>query len=146
MSQQALKAVITALQQDTELLTELSKILQQQYVLMSLRQSEQLERLNLQAHQLLAQLQQNATQRQDAMQQLQLPLTDQGIQTLLAMLPEKVRTASKQLFDTVQQRTQICQQLNQKNGELLAYQRSLMQKLLGLHDKTQYPQLQLGQP
>jgi len=146
MSQQALKAVITALQQDTELLTELSKILQQQYVLMSLRQSEQLEQLNLQAHQLLAQLQQNATQRQDAMQQLQLPLTDQGIQTLLAMLPEKVRTASKQLFDTVQQRTQICQQLNQKNGELLAYQRSLMQKLLGLHDKTQYPQLQLGQP
>jgi len=146
MSQQALKAVITALQQDTELLTELSKILQQQYVLMSLRQSEQLEQLNLQAHQLLAQLQQNATQRQDAMQQLQLPLTEQGIQTLLAMLPEKVRTASKQLFDTVQQRTQICQQLNQKNGELLAYQRSLMQKLLGLHDKTQYPQLQLGQP
>lgn len=146
MSQQALKAVITALQQDTELLTELSKILQQQYVLMSLRQSEQLEQLNLQAHQLLAQLQQNATQRQDAMQQLQLPLTEQGIQTLLAMLPEKLRTASKQLFDTVQQRTQICQQLNQKNGELLAYQRSLMQKLLGLHDKTQYPQLQLGQP
>lgn len=146
MSQQALKAVITALQQDTELLTELSKILQQQYVLMSLRQSEQLEQLNLQAHQLLSQLQQNATQRQDAMQQLQLPLTEQGIQTLLAMLPEKVRTASKQLFDTVQQRTQICQQLNQKNGELLAYQRSLMQKLLGLHDKTQYPQLQLGQP
>lgn len=146
MSQQALKAVITALQQDTELLTELSKILQQQYVLMSLRQSEQLEQLNLQAHQLLAQLQQNATQRQDAMQQLQLPLTEQGIQTLLSMLPEKVRTASKQLFDTVQQRTQICQQLNQKNGELLAYQRSLMQKLLGLHDKTQYPQLQLGQP
>ncbi len=146
MSQQALKAVITALQQDTELLTELSKILQQQYVLMSLRQSEQLEQLNLQAHQLLAQLQKNATQRQEAMQQLQLPLTDQGIQTLLAMLPEKVRAASKQLFDTVQQRTQICQQLNQKNGELLAYQRSLMQKLLGLHDKTQYPQLQLGQP
>lgn len=146
MSQQALKAVITGLQQDTELLTELSKVLQQQYVLMSLRQSEQLEQLNQQAHQLLAQLQQNATQRQDAMQQLQLPLTDQGIQTLLAMLPEKVRTASKQLFDTVQQRTQICQQLNQKNGELLAYQRGLMQKLLGLHDKTQYPQLQLGQP
>ena len=146
MSQQALKAVITALQQDTELLTELSKILQQQYVLMSLRQSEQLEQLNLQAHQLLAQLQKNATQRQEAMQQLQLPLTDQGIQTLLAMLPEKVRAASKQLFETVQQRTQICQQLNQKNGELLAYQRSLMQKLLGLHDKTQYPQLQLGQP
>ncbi len=146
MSQQALKAVITGLQQDTELLTELSKVLQQQYILMSLRQSEQLEQLNQQAHQLLAQLQQNATQRQDAMQQLQLPLTDQGIQTLLAMLPEKVRTASKQLFDTVQQRTQICQQLNQKNGELLAYQRSLMQKLLGLHDKTQYPQLQLGQP
>ncbi len=146
MSQQALKAVITGLQQDIELLTELSKVLQQQYVLMSLRQSEQLEQLNLQAHQLLAQLQKNATQRQEAMQQLQLPLTDQGIQTLLAMLPEKVRAASKQLFDTVQQRTQICQQLNQKNGELLAYQRSLMQKLLGLHDKTQYPQLQLGQP
>jgi flagella synthesis protein FlgN len=146
MSQQALKAVIAGLQKDTELLSELSKVLQQQYVLMSLRRSEQLEQVNQQAHQLLAQLQQNAVQRQDAMQQLQLPLTDQGIQTLLAMLPEKVRIASKQLFDTVQKRTQTCQQLNQKNGELLAYQRGLMQKLLGLHDKTQYPQLQLGQP
>ena len=146
MSQQALKVVIAGLQQDTELLTELSKVLQQQYVLMSLRQSEQLEQTNQQARQLLEQLQQNATQRQDAMLQLQLPLTDLGIQTLLAMLLEKARVASKQLFDTVQQHTQICQQLNQKNGELLAYQRNLMQKLLGLHDKTQYPQLQLGQP
>lgn len=146
MSPQAFKVVITGLQQDTELLTELSTVLQQQYVLMSLRQSEQLEQLNQQAHQLLAQLQQNASKRQHAMQQLQLPLTVQGMQTLLTMLPEKARIASQQLFDTVQQHTRLCQQLNQKNGELLAYQRGLMQKLLGLHDKTQYPQLQLGQP
>lgn len=146
MSPQAFKVVITGLQQDTELLTELSTVLQQQYVLMSLRQSEQLEQLNQQAHQLLAQLQQNASKRQHAMQQLQLPLTVQGMQTLLTMLPEKARIASQQLFDTVQQHTRMCQQLNQKNGELLAYQRGLMQKLLGLHDKTQYPQLQLGQP
>ncbi len=146
MSQQALKVVISGLQQDTELLAQLGKLLQQQYVLMSTRQSEELQIVNQQAHQLLAQLQQNATQRQDAMQQLQLPLTEQGIKTLLAMLPEKIRIASQLLFDTVQQHTQMCQHLNQKNGELLAYQRGLMQKLLGLHDKTQYPQLQLGQP
>lgn len=75
---------------------------------------------------------------------MQLPLSEQGIETLLAMLPEKVRHASRQLFDKVQQHTQICQRLNQKNGELLAYQRGLMQKLLGLDDKTQYPQLQMS--
>lgn len=144
MNQQALKVVITGLQQDTELLAELGKVLQQQYILMSLRQSEQLEQLNQQAHQLLAKLQHNATERQNAMQQMQLPLSEQGIESLLAMLPEKVRNASRQLFDKVQQHTQICQQLNQKNGELLAYQRSLMQKLLGLDDKTQYPQLQMS--
>ncbi|WP_306520095.1 flagellar export chaperone FlgN [Rheinheimera sp.] len=145
MNQQALKIVIAGLQQDTELLAQLGTVLQQQYILMSLRQSEQLQQLNQQAHQLLAQLQQNAAERQEAMLQLQLPLSEQGIQTLLAMLPEKIRDASQQLFDKVQQHTQICQQLNQKNGELLAYQRGLMQKLLGLDDKTQYPQLQMNQ-
>ncbi|WP_333797871.1 flagellar export chaperone FlgN [Rheinheimera sp.] len=145
MNQQALKVVIAGLQQDTELLAELGKVLQQQYILMSLRQSEQLEQLNQQAQQLLTKLQLNATERQNAMQQMQLPLSEQGIETLLAMLPEKVRNPSRQLFDKVQQHTQICQQLNQKNGELLAYQRGLMQKLLGLDDKTQYPQLQMDQ-
>lgn len=144
MNQQALKVVINGLQQDTELLAELGKVLQQQYVLMSLRESEQLQLLNQQAQQLLLQLQHNATERFNAMQQLQVPLSEQGVQTLLAMLPEKMRDAGRQLFDKVQQHTQLCQQLNQKNGALLAYQRGLMQKLLGLDDKTQYPQLQLN--
>jgi flagellar biosynthesis/type III secretory pathway chaperone len=44
----------------------------------------------------------------------------------------------------VQRHTELCQQLNQKNGELLAHQRQLMQNLLGMDNKTSYPDMPLG--
>jgi flagella synthesis protein FlgN len=144
MNQQALKQIISSLAQDSELLAQLGTLLQQQYVLMSERKSTELTQLNQQATALLTQLQHNASLRTAAMQQLQQPLTAQGLDNLLAQLPERIRLGSQQLLQKVQHHSSLCQQLNAKNGELLAYQRRLMQKLLGLPNKTQYPQLQLS--
>lgn len=144
MNQFALKQIISTLQQDAELLSQLSPLLQKQYVLMNLRQSAELEQLNQQAAVLLELLQQNATERQSAMAALQLQPTTQGFERLLAILPEKIRDASQQLLNKVQFHTELCQQLNQKNGELLARQRQLMQKLMGMESKTSYPDMPLG--
>jgi hypothetical protein len=44
----------------------------------------------------------------------------------------------------VQRHTELRQQLDQKNGELLAQQRQLMQNLLGMESKTSYPNMPLG--
>ena len=144
MNQFALKQIISTLQQDAELLSQLSPLLQKQYVLMNLRQSAELEQLNQQAAVLLELLQQNATERQSAMAALQLQPTTQGFERLLAILPEKIRDASQQLLNKVKRHTELCQQLNQKNGELLARQRQLMQKLMGMESKTSYPDMPLG--
>ncbi|MDF3125171.1 flagellar export chaperone FlgN [Rheinheimera sp. 1928-s] len=144
MNQTALRQIISTLQQDAELLLQLSPLLQKQYVLMNLRKSAELEQLNQQASVLLELLQQNATERHSAMASLQLQPTSQGFDRLLSILPEKIRDASQQLLDKVQRHTELCQQLNQKNGELLAQQRQLMQNLLGMESKTSYPDMPLG--
>ncbi len=144
MNQTALKHIITGLQHDADLLQQLSPMLQKQYVLMSMRQSSDLEQLNQKAAMLLEQLQRNATERYQAMSVLQLQPTQQGFERLLSSLPEKIREASQQLLNKVQRHTELCQQLNQKNGELLAHQRQLMQNLLGMDNKTSYPDMPLG--
>ena len=144
MNQTALKHIIAGLQHDADLLQQLSPMLQKQYVLMSMRQSSELERLNQKAAMLLEQLNRNATERYQAMSVLQLQPTQQGFERLLSSLPEKIREASQQLLNKVQRHTELCQQLNQKNGELLAHQRQLMQNLLGMENKTSYPDMPLG--
>lgn len=144
MNQTALKHIIAGLQHDADLLQQLSPMLQKQYVLMSMRQSSELEQLNQKAAMLLEQLQRNATERYQAMSVLQLQPTEQGFERLLSSLPEKIREASQQLLNKVQRHTELCQQLNQKNGELLAHQRQLMQNLLGMDNKTSYPDMPLG--
>lgn len=144
MNQTALKHIIAGLQHDADLLQQLSPMLQKQYVLMSMRQSNELEQLNQKAAMLLEQLQRNATERYQAMSVLQLQPTQQGFERLLSSLPEKIREASQQLLNKVQRHTELCQQLNQKNGELLAHQRQLMQNLLGMENKTSYPDMPLG--
>lgn len=144
MNQTALKHIIAGLQHDADLLQQLSPMLQKQYVLMSMRQSNELEQLNQKAAMLLEQLQRNATERYQAMSVLQLQPTQQGFERLLSSLPEKIREASQQLLNKVQRHTELCQQLNQKNGELLAHQRQLMQNLLGMDNKTSYPDMPLG--
>ena len=144
MNQMALKQVVSSLQQDAELLQQLHPMLQKQYVLMSLRQSEALELLNQKAAMLLEQLSRNSKERQQAMAILQLQTDEQGFSRLLALLPEKIRTASQHLLAKVQRHTELCQQLNQKNGELLANQRRIMQKLMGMDSKTSYPDMPLG--
>ncbi|WP_337879885.1 flagellar export chaperone FlgN [Rheinheimera sp.] len=141
MSQQALKLIIQSLQQDQQLLQQLSPLLQKQYVLLSLRKSAELELINQQATALLSQVQRNHQQRQQAMSELQLPLTAQGFARLLQKLPVAIRDASEDLLQKVQRHTELCQRLNQKNGELLAQQRRLLQRLLGQHDQQSYPQL-----
>lgn len=144
MNQTALKHIIAGLQHDADLLQQLSPMLQKQYVLMSMRQSNELEQLNQKAAMLLEQLHRNATERYQAMSVLQLQPTQQGFERLLSSLPEKIREASQQLLNKVQRHTELCQQLNQKNGELLAHQRQLMQNLLGMENKTSYPDMPLG--
>ncbi|HJS15961.1 MULTISPECIES: flagellar export chaperone FlgN [Rheinheimera] len=144
MNQTALKHIIAGLQHDADLLQQLSPMLQKQYVLMSMRQSSELELLNQKAAMLLEQLNRNATERYQAMSVLQLQPTQQGFERLLSSLPEKIREASQQLLNKVQRHTELCQQLNQKNGELLAHQRQLMQNLLGMENKTSYPDMPLG--
>jgi flagella synthesis protein FlgN len=144
MNPLALKQIISTLQQDAELLQQLSPLLQKQYVLMNLRKSAELEQLNQQASVLLELLHQNAAERQQAMASLQLQPNPQGFELLLSKLPEKIRDASQQLLNKVQRHTELCQQLNQKNGELLARQRQLMQNLMGMDSKTSYPAMPLG--
>ena len=56
MNQTALKHIIAGLQHDADLLQQLSPMLQKQYVLMSMRQSSELEQLNQKAAMLLEQL------------------------------------------------------------------------------------------
>ncbi|WP_337842409.1 flagellar export chaperone FlgN [Rheinheimera sp.] len=141
MNQQPLKLVIQSLQQDQQLLQQLSPLLQKQYVLLSLRKSAELELLNQQATALLTKVQHNHQQRLQAMRELQLPATEQGFSLLLQKLPQTIRNASADLLQMVQDHTELCQRLNQKNGELLAQQRRLLQRLLGQHDQQSYPQL-----
>lgn len=143
MSAALLKHFISSLQQDVQRLDQLSQLLEQQYELMSLRQSEPLQQLNQQVLQLMSAVEQSHQARDQVLAQLGLQNNRTDLQQLVSRLPAPVQHGTRQLLQELTLKSRLCQAQNEKSGKLLAAQRQLMQKLTGMQNRTSYPAMPL---
>lgn len=143
MSAALLKHFISSLQQDVQRLDQLSQLLEQQYELMSLRQSEPLQQLNQQVLQLMSAVEQSHQARDQVLAQLGLQNNRSDLQQLVSRLPAPVQHGTRQLLQELTLKSRLCQAQNEKSGKLLAAQRQLMQKLTGMQNRTSYPAMPL---
>jgi flagella synthesis protein FlgN len=143
MSAALLKHFISSLQQDVQRLDQLSQLLEQQYELMSLRQSEPLQQLNQQVLQLMSAVEQSHQARDQVLAQLGLQNNRTDLQQLVSRLPVPVQHGTRQLLQELTLKSRLCQAQNEKSGKLLAAQRQLMQKLTGMQNRTSYPAMPL---
>ncbi|MDX3774330.1 flagellar export chaperone FlgN [Chromatiaceae bacterium AAb-1] len=143
MTSAELKEFISNLQLDLKRLNQLSELLEKQYELMSVRQSQPLETLNQQAMELINQVQQSNNLREQWLSKLGLSADRDGLQTLLAKLPGQLQEGTRQLLQELAIKSRLCHAQNEKSGQLLASQRQLMQKLTGLNTRTSYPGMPL---
>ncbi len=143
MSAALLKQFISSLQQDVQRLDQLSQLLEQQYELMSLRQSEPLQQLNQQVLQLMAAVEHSHQVREQLLAQLGLQHSRNDLQQLVSRLPAPVQHGTRQLLKELTLKSRLCHAQNEKSGKLLAAQRQLMQKLTGMHNRTSYPAMPL---
>lgn len=143
MSAQLLKQFISSLQQDVLRLDQLNQLLDQQYELMSQRNSEQLQQLNQQSLQLMTALELSHNERDVVLQQFGLQNNRDGMRQLVSRLPAAVQHGTRQLLQELTLKARLCHAQNEKSGKLLASQRQLMQKLTGMHNRTSYPAMPL---
>lgn len=143
MSAQLLKQFISSLQQDVQRLDQLNQLLEQQYELMSQRDSTQLQQLNQQSLQLMATLELSHNERDALLQQFGLQNNRDGMRQLVSRLPAPVQHGTRQLLQELTLKARLCHAQNEKSGKLLASQRQLMQKLTGMDSRTSYPAMPL---
>lgn len=143
MSAQLLKQFISSLQQDVQRLDQLNQLLEQQYELMSQRDSTQLQQLNQQSLQLMTTLELSHNERDTLLQQFGLQNNRDGMRQLVSRLPAPVQHGTRQLLQELTLKARLCHAQNEKSGKLLASQRQLMQKLTGMNSRTSYPAIPL---
>ncbi|PKM18277.1 MAG: flagellar protein FlgN [Gammaproteobacteria bacterium HGW-Gammaproteobacteria-15] len=143
MSAQLLKQFISSLQQDVQRLDQLNQLLEQQYELMSQRESAQLQQLNQHSLQLMTALELSHNERDALLQQFGLQNNRDGMRQLVSRLPAPVQHGTRQLLQELTLKARLCHAQNEKSGKLLASQRQLMQKLTGMHSRTSYPAMPL---
>ncbi|WP_215396203.1 flagellar export chaperone FlgN [Rheinheimera oceanensis] len=143
MSAQLLKQFISSLQQDVQRLDQLNQLLEQQYELMSQRDSTQLQQLNQQSLQLMTTLELSHNERDTLLQQFGLQNNRDGMRQLVSRLPAPVQHGTRQLLQELTLKARLCHAQNEKSGKLLASQRQLMQKLTGMNSRTSYPAMPL---
>jgi len=132
--------VLKGLNRDVKLMGELNELLQEQYKLMSRRESSMLEPLNHKAVNVMATLKKSHSNRERILSSLPGDNSDERLKAFIKLLPEGYSKTTERLFRDLSQYSKLCLKQNEKNGKLLAYQRSLIQKLLGSHSSEAYPE------
>ncbi|OAN16708.1 hypothetical protein A3K86_09690 [Photobacterium jeanii] len=125
-----IKTLLGELKQDVSHYQQMANQLKEQHNLLVNRDNQALTPHNAAMEQLMATLNQHAANRQTILNQLGTTADNQGMQTLLAKLPQPIQDQAKQWWQQVYQLTLTCQELNNTNGRLLAQQKQLIDRLL----------------
>ncbi|GAA5645320.1 MULTISPECIES: flagellar protein FlgN [Vibrio] len=79
---------------------------------------------------ILNQLSQSAQQRAQCMESLGLPASEQGVQSLLKVLPTTLRNQATRQWQSLHQLVDECQQCNQNNGKSSAAFHEMLSQLV----------------
>lgn len=126
-----LAAVADDIRQDCEQYLALRDLMQALYTFLLERDSAEIDRLNLQITRHVEALEVRARRRAKVLGAFRLSGDGDGMQRLLASYPADQRAELQAGWQQLGSLARHCQQLNERNGKLLAMHHDLLQQLLG---------------
>ncbi len=134
-----LAIVANDLEQDCDDYLALRDLMQALYAFLLERDSPEIDRLNLQITTRVETLALRAQRRAKVLGAFRLPQDADGMQRLLAGYPEEQAARVRQLWQQLGALATQCQQINERNGKLLAMHHEILEQLLaGSHDARLY--------
>ncbi|TWH64996.1 flagella synthesis protein FlgN [Azomonas agilis] len=115
--------LLEQLKTDVEQVDQLLALIEHEFQLLQLRQFEHLEALLEHKSPLISQLSAHGQQRADLLTQNHLPVTRQGLQSLLHKEPssQPIQEQILKLADYLEQQLELCKQANDRNGRFIYY-------------------------
>lgn len=126
-----LAVVADNIRQDCEQYLALRDLMQALYTFLLERDSAEIDRLNLQITRHVEALEVRARRRAKVLGAFRLSGDGDGMQRLLASYPADQRAELQAGWQQLGSLARHCQQLNERNGKLLAMHHDLLQQLLG---------------
>ena len=126
-----LAVVADDIRQDCEQYLALRDLMQALYTFLLERDSAEIDRLNLQITRHVEALEVRARRRAKVLGAFRLSGDGDGMQRLLASYPADQRAELQAGWQQLGSLARHCQQLNERNGKLLAMHHDLSQQLLG---------------
>ncbi|MBS4152104.1 flagellar export chaperone FlgN [Pseudomonadota bacterium DY0742] len=126
-----LAVVADDVRQDCEQYLALRDLMQALYTFLLERDSAEIDRLNLQITRHVEALEVRARRRAKVLGAFRLSGDGDGMQRLLASYPADQRAELQAGWQQLGSLARHCQQLNERNGKLLAMHHDLLQQLLG---------------
>lgn len=138
-----LEVVASDLQQDCEDYSALRDLMQALYAFLLERDSPEIDRLNLQITTRVETIGSRAQRRTKVLGAFRLQPDAEGMRRLLSCYPNEQAVGLSQLWRRLGTLASQCQQINERNGKLLAMHHEILGQLLaGSHDARLYqPQM-----
>lgn len=134
-----LAVVADDLQQDGDDYLALRDLMQALYAFLLERDSPEIDRLNLQITTRVEALAVRAQRRAKVLGAFRLQADAEGMQRLLGCYPDDQATRLRTLWQKLGALASQCQQINERNGKLLAMHHEILGQLLaGSHDARLY--------
>ncbi|MBM7072866.1 flagellar protein FlgN [Shewanella sp. 202IG2-18] len=132
------RALIEGINRDISGYNKLAKLLEMQRQLMLDRDNDKLSEHSQQQQALCELLKKNAVYRSQLLSNLGLPANNIGMERLINALPAPGKGKALILWQGLVSQIEHSQQLNDANGELLAGQMQVINKLLNIKDSSTY--------
>lgn len=135
-----IQALIELFNTDISLATEIQSLMDREFSALTERNLGELQQLLDEKQQRLSLLAQHARERSQLMNQLQLPASEEGLQTLAERTPEQgpaLLDSARQLSDLIEQ----LQQANQRNGRVIRHNQASLNSVLSILHGSDVPNL-----
>ncbi len=135
---QAIQLLVAGIKEDTGNFKRYHQLLIEQQKLMQQHDSQQLMQLNIRHEKYHQALLAQANKRKQILVNLGLPGDDQGMETVISALSAKPAAQVRQMWQQLKTLVAQCQQQNNINGELLASQQQLLDKMIRPNTQDEY--------
>ncbi|WP_440875233.1 flagellar export chaperone FlgN [Thalassotalea sp. PLHSN55] len=135
---QTIQLLVAGIKEDLTHFQRYHQLLIEQQSLMQQHNSEQLMLLNKRHEKYHHALLQQSNKRKKLLLELGLSADDAGMDAVISALSAKPAAQVQQMWHALKNLVAQCQQQNQRNGELLASQQQLLNKMLRPDSQNEY--------
>lgn len=137
-SKETIQALATGIKKDIVNFQRYQQLLEQQLVLMQQHDSEGLLKLNQRHEKYHQALLSHAQKRRKQLVSIGFTGDEQGMEAMIIKLPPKAEAQVSKLWQHLRESMLRCKRQNDSNGEILAVQQQLLNKLINPNDQYEY--------